>query len=86
MSRSILEQITEEHPDETFLYPTGFEDCVVGVEMDNLILVMDANKIIDKLITEDDMTEIDAIEHFDYNIAGSKGEGFPMYIYIPQNE
>ena len=83
MSRSILEKIIETYPDETFLYPTGFEDCVVGVERDNLILVMDANKIIDKLITEDDMTEIDAQEFFDYNIAGSKGEGFPIYIYIP---
>jgi UPF0288 family protein (methanogenesis marker protein 3) len=84
MSRSILEQITEEHPDETFLYPTGFEDCVVGVERDKRgTLVMDANKIIDKLIKEDNMTEIEAIEHFDYNIAGSKGEGFPIYVYIP---
>ena len=84
MSRSILEKIIETYPDETFLYPTGYEDCVVGVEMDTRgTLVMDANKIIDKLITEDDMTEIDAIEHFEYNIAGSKGEGFPIYIYIP---
>jgi len=83
MSKSILEKIIETYPDETFLYPTGFEDCVVGVEMDNLILVMDANKIIDKLINEDEMTEIEAQEFFDYNIAGSKGEGFPIYIYIP---
>jgi hypothetical protein len=83
MSNNILQQITEDFPEETFLYPTGYEDCVVGLEYSNNILVMDANKIIDKLITEDDMTEIDAIEHFEYNIAGSKGEGFPIYIYIP---
>ena len=83
MSNNILQQITEDFPEETFLYPTGYEDCVVGLEYSNNILVMDANKIIDKLITEDDMTEIDAIEHFDYNIAGSKGEGFPIYVYIP---
>lgn len=83
MSNNILQQITEDFPEETFLYPTGYEDCVVGLEYSNNILVMDANKIIDKLITKDDMTEIDAIEHFEYNIAGSKGEGFPIYIYIP---
>jgi hypothetical protein len=83
MSNNILQQITEDFPEETFLYPTGYEDCVVGLEYSNNILVMDANKIIDKLITEDDMTEIDAIEHFEYNIAGSKGEGFSIYIYIP---
>tara|TARA_R110000823_G_scaffold98076_2_gene212664 strand:+ start:857 stop:1114 length:258 start_codon:yes stop_codon:yes gene_type:complete len=83
MSRSILEKIIETYPDETFLYPTGFEDCVVGVERDRGTLVMDANKIIDKLMYEDDMDVLDAQEHFDYNIAGSKGEGFPIYIYIP---
>ena len=83
MSNNILQQITEDFPEETFLYPTGYEDCVVGLEYSNNILVMDANKIIDKLINEDEMTEIDAIEHFEYNIAGSKGEGFPIYIYIP---
>ncbi len=83
MSNNILQQITEDFPEETFLYPTGYEDCVVGLEYSNNILVMDANKIIDKLINEDEMTEIEAIEHFEYNIAGSKGEGFPIYIYIP---
>ena len=83
MSNNILKQITEDFPDETFLYPTGYEDCVVGLEYASNVLVMDSNKIIDKLITEDGMTELDAQEHFDYNIAGSKGDGFPIYVYIP---
>lgn len=84
MSNNILKQITEDFPDETFLYPTGYEDCIVGLEYESNVLVMDANKIIDRLITEDDMTELDAQEFFDYNIAGSKGEGFPIYVYIPE--
>jgi len=83
MANNILKQITEDFPDETFLYPTGYEDCVVGLDYQSNVLVMDANKIIDKLVTEDEMSELDAQEHFDYNIAGSKGEGFPIYIYIP---
>jgi hypothetical protein len=83
-SNKILQQITEDFPDETFLYPTGYEDCVVGLEYASNVLVMDSNKIIDKLITEDGMTELDAQEHFDYNIAGSKGDGFPIYVYIPE--
>ena len=33
---------------------------------------MDANKIIDKLIHQDGMTELDAQEFFDYNISGVK--------------
>jgi hypothetical protein len=84
--RTILEQITEDFPDETFLYPTGYEDCVVGLEYMSNILIMDANKIIDKLIHQDGMTELDAQEFFDYNISGSKGEGRPKYIYIPRND
>jgi hypothetical protein len=86
MSNNILQQITEDFPEETFLYPTGYEDCVVGLEYASNSLVMDSNKIIDKLINEDEMTEEEAQEFFDYNIAGSKGEGFPIYIYIPENE
>jgi hypothetical protein len=67
-SNKILQQITEDFPEETFLYPTGYEDCVVGLEYSSNTLIMDA---------------IDAQEFFDYNIAGSKGEGYPIYIYIP---
>lgn len=82
--KTILQQITEDFPDETFLYPTGYEDCIVGVEHDRNVLVMDANKIIDKLIKEDDMTELDAQEFFGYNISGSRGDGYPIYVYIPK--
>jgi polyhydroxyalkanoate synthesis regulator phasin len=57
---------------------------VVGLEYASNSLVMDSNKIIDKLINEDEMTEEEAQEFFDYNIAGSKGDGFPIYVYIPE--
>ena len=82
-SNKILQQITEDFPEETFLYPTGYEDCVVGLEYESNVLIMDANKILDKLVAEEGMDELDAQEYFDYNIAGSKGEGYPIYIYIP---
>lgn len=83
-SNKILQQITEDFPDETFLYPTGYEDCVVGLEYASNVLVMDSNKIINKLIVNEELSEVDAMEYFDYNIAGSKGEGFPIYVYIPE--
>lgn len=83
-SKTILEKIMEDFPDETFLYPTGYADCVVGLKYASNVLIMDSNKIIDKLISEEDMSELEAQEYFDYNIAGSKGEGFPIYVYIPE--
>jgi len=85
-SKTILQQIKEDFPDETFLYPTGFEDCVVGLMYASNVLVMDSNKIINKIIVEDGLSETDAIEHFDYNIAGAGGDGFPIYVYIPEEE
>lgn len=85
-SKTVLEQIMEDFPDGTFLYPTGYEDCVVGLQYAGDVLIMDSNKIINKLIVNEGLSEVDAIEHFDYNIAGAGGDGFPLYIYIPEAE
>tara|TARA_R110000824_G_scaffold2998_1_gene13729 strand:+ start:2657 stop:2923 length:267 start_codon:yes stop_codon:yes gene_type:complete len=84
--KTILQQITEDFPDDTFLYPTGYEDCVVGLQYASDVLIMDSNKIINKIIVEDGLSEVDAIEYFDYNIAGAGGDGFPIYVYIPEEE
>jgi len=75
-----IECLNENYPDNELVYPTGFEDCIIGVCEDKMILIMDSDKIIEKLIKEDGMTDIDALEHYTYNIEGSKGEGFPIYI------
>lgn len=75
-----IEDIDNAYPDDILMYPTGFEDCIVGICEEKMILVLDADKIIEKLIKEEGMSDIDAIEHFHYNIEGSKGEGFPIYI------
>lgn len=85
-SKTVLEQIMEDFPDGTFLYPTGYEDCVVGLQYASDVLIMDSNKIINKLIVNEGLSEADAIEHFDYNIAGAGGDGFPLYVYIPEEE
>ncbi len=83
-SKTILEKITEDFPDGTFLYPTGYEDCVVGLQYASDVLIMDSNKIINKLIATEGLSEVDAIDHFNYNIAGAGGDGFPIYVYIPE--
>jgi hypothetical protein len=59
---------------------------VVGLVYASNVLVMDSNKIINKIIVEDGLSEEAAIEYFDYNIAGSGGDGFPIYVYIPEEE
>lgn len=75
-----VEYIKENYPDEMLMYPTGFGDCILGICEDKMILVLDADKVIDKLVEEEGMSKTDAIEHFHYNIEGSKGEGYPIYV------
>ena len=43
-------------------------------------LVYDEDKVIDILITKENMSVSDAVEWYDYNIAGSKGDHFPIYV------
>ena len=75
-----VDELNERYPEEKLMYPTGFEDCIIGVCEDKMILVIDADKVINKLVEEDGMTHEDALEHYSYNIEGSKGEGFPIYV------
>ena len=62
----------------------GFDDCVVGIveriKMEP-ILCYDRNKIVSKLIREQQMTWDEAFEHFDHNIFGSYvGEDTPCFL------
>ena len=56
----------------------GFDDAIVGeaIQAHNRFLVYDKSKIL--LLLQRDMSEEDAEEYFDYNIAGAYvGEGTP---------
>lgn len=76
----ILEHYGEEH---TFLFPTGFEDAVIGLDEESMRLILSKSKIIKILVEESDMDIEDAIEHYYYNIFGTKGkmDGLEQPIY-----
>lgn len=81
---NILKQIEERFGDEYgFLYPTGFEDAVIGLEGLTMRLILSKSKIIDIMVKRDNMSYIDAIEFFSYNIKGTqeKMNGLPQPIY-----
>lgn len=67
---NILEGILEYYPDDSFLKADGFDDAVIGLETSTMRLIYSVTKIIDILITKDDMSMEDALEHFDFNIKG----------------
>lgn len=82
MTQSKLEQILELYPDDTFKIADGFDDAIIGVDDNNLKIVYDIDKVIDILI-KDGMTDDEAIEFYEYNIAGSYvGENTPSFIRL----
>lgn len=67
------------YPDENFLRMEGFDDAVIGVEERTMRLVYSKSKIMRQLIRSMDYET--AMEHFDYNIAGSwVGEQTPIIV------
>lgn len=72
MIRSMeLSDIIKQYPDEEILKADGFDEAVIGYCFDKgeIRLVYSESKCIELLMK--DMSEIDSIEYFDYNVSGS---------------
>lgn len=70
----ILAGILEMYPDESFIRLDGYDDAVHGVVErmgHDLVLLYDKGKILDILQERDGMEPDEAMEFFDFNIAGS---------------
>lgn len=66
---------------DSYIYPTGFEKAIVGVDMAGERWVMDKCKMIDILMEQEEWTEEDAIEYLSYNVWGAYvGEHTPIYM------
>ena len=67
------------------VYPTEFEDAVIGIETedDSMRLIISKKKCIELMVERDDMNLEDALEHYYYNMVGTKGnvDGMPYPIY-----
>lgn len=75
---NLLERIMLNHPDEEFLIIDGFDNAIIGIEENSMRLIYSKEKIIETLMQE--MEEIDAHEHYDFNIAGGYvGELTPIF-------
>ena len=77
----LLEQVSYDY-DHDMLYPTDLKDAIVGtVERIGMepILLLDKEKCLEILMERDGMSDIDAIEHFEYNVIGSYVDGVPAY-------
>lgn len=82
MERNKLDDILEMFPEEEILKADGYDDCIIGYDfgIGDIRLIYSVNLILDKLVKVEGLTEIDAIEHFEYNMRGGYvGEKTPIW-------
>ena len=74
-------KISEEYPD--LLKADGFDDAIIGVveRIGVQAICYDQEKVIDILIERDGMDYEEAVEYFEFNIAGAwVGESTPFFL------
>lgn len=76
----MIDKIIEHFPDELFLKADGFDEAIIGVDIQTMRLIYSVTKCISILCLDEDMEVEDAIEHFEYNVRGSYvGEKTPIW-------
>jgi len=77
LQRIILEYV--DGNDEELLIADGYDDAVIGIEINTNRLIYSISRCVEILISQG-MTREDAIEHFYFNTAGSfMGEKTPIW-------
>ena len=78
-----LEEIIDNYGDEDLLKADGFDEAVIGIEINTSRLVYDICKMRELLIKNDGMSSDDAMEYLDFNVLGAyMGEKTPIYVQI----
>jgi hypothetical protein len=78
-----LEEIINNYGDEDLLKADGFDEAVIGIEINTGRLVYDIFKMRELLIKNDGMSSDDAMEYLDFNVLGAyMGEKTPIYVQI----
>jgi intein/homing endonuclease len=74
-------KISEEYPE--LMTADGFDEAILGVvqRMGESAICYDEDKVIEILMDRDEMTYEEAVEYFDFNIAGAwVGEFTPFFL------
>ena len=62
----------------------GFDDAIVGLDMTTTPyrIIYQRSKMIQILVTQEEMTEEDAIDYLAYNTWYDHGDGYPRFVEI----
>ncbi len=77
-----IRELVAEYNDEA-LFADGFDEAIIGVveKHNGYVACYDFDRCIEILMDEG-MSEEEAVEHFDFNVAGSYvGENTPVYLH-----
>ena len=78
----MIDKIMDMYPDEQFLSADGFHDAIIGLDLPSMRLIYSVSKVIEIIMKEPEMSEGEAYEHFEFNVAGSyMGEKTPIWCY-----
>jgi hypothetical protein len=74
--------------DEEAMLADGFDDALIGITFGtNMIAVYSVQGCINILMKDDEMSFSEAIEYFEYNMAGAYvGEKTPIFVYDIQED
>jgi len=76
----MLDKILEWFPEEEIIKADGFDDAIIGIDINDYRLIYSVSKCIK--ILEKEMDEEEAIEYFDFNVVSSYiGEKTPIWCY-----
>jgi hypothetical protein len=80
-----IREYIEASTDEPILLADGLDDALIGMTDDSPHrAVYSVRKILDILIVRDGMSEPEAVEFYEFNIAGAYvGEHTPVYVQHP---
>ena len=68
---------------EQALFADGFDEALLGIDMDDYVAVYDSEKCIDILMQDTGMTLEESKEYFEYNTLGAYvGEHTPRFIKV----
>jgi len=76
----MMNKILDQYIGEEFLIADGFNEAIIGVEENEMKLIYSVAKCLK--ILEEEMTELEAIDYFTFNISGAYvGEKTPIWCW-----
>lgn len=77
--RERLDDAVDEYPDQTFLTADGFDDAVLGLDVQNSRVVYSVRRCL-KILMAEGMSAEDASEYFEFNTRGAHmGDQTPIW-------